>query len=157
MSANDMRASNEAAVQQIEDAGKQAGIVAENERIAAIDAAFKDDPEYAAQCRATKGMTVEQAKAAKFDTLKAANAELTKKNEELTKAAAEKDPSVEFASSDSEGGSASVAEGTVNEKDAKSVEIWNKNEKLRTAFNGNKGAFQACYRNDPETALSFGK
>lgn len=151
-----MKVSNKEAVLSIEDAGKQAGIDAENERCKAIDAAFADDPTFAAECRATKGMTVNDAKAAKFDQVKAKNAELEKKNAELTEKAKAANPPVEFAASDSEGGQA-ADEGTVNEKDAKSIEIWNKNEKLRVAYNGNKTAFQATYRNDPETALSFGK
>jgi hypothetical protein len=156
MSVNDMKSSNEAAVASIEDAGKQAGVDAENERCKAIDAAFPNDPAFAAECRAKKGFTVLEAKAAKFDQVTAANVELAKKNAELTEKAKAANPAIEFASSDSEGGS-SVDEGTVNEKDAKSIEVWNKNEKLRVAYNGNKSAFQATYRNDPETALSFGK
>lgn len=156
MNVDDMKVSNKDAVLSIEDAGKQAGIDAENERCKAIDEAFADDPTFAAECRAKKGMTVLEAKAAKFDQVKAQNAELTKKNAELTEKAKGANPAVEFASSDGESGAASD-ESTVNEKDAKSVEIWNKNEKLRAAYNGNKSAFQATYRHDPETALSFGK
>ena len=156
MNVDDMKVSNKEAVLSIEDAGKQAGVDAENERCKAIDAAFPDDPTFAAECRAKKGMTVLEAKAAKFDQVQAQNVELTKKNAELTQKAQAANPAVEFAASDSEAGT-SADEGTVNEKDAKSIELWNKNEKLRVAFNGNKSAFQATYRNDPETALSFGK
>lgn len=150
-----MKASNEAAVTQIEDAGKKAGAEEERKRVSALTAAFPNEPAFVAECIAKEGFSVTDAKAAKYDVVILENAELKKTNAELTEKT--KQPNVEFAASDSEGKGASVDEGSVDEKDAKSVAIWNKDEKLRAAYNGSKSLFQATYRNDPATALSFGK
>jgi hypothetical protein len=154
MSANDMKASNEAAVIQIEDAGKKVGVENERARIAGLQAAFPNDAVFVAE--ATKqGWNVTEAKAAKFDVVTAQNAELTKENEKLAKVAAEKDPNVTFASSDGENGkSASDNDGlSVDEKDVQSAELWNKSAQLRANFSGEKSAFQALYRHQKEMAL----
>lgn len=154
MTAEDMAASNKDVVAQISHAGKKAGAEAERKRLTDLQAAFPNDAAFVAEAT-TEGWSVTEAKAAKFDAVSAENKELKTKNAELEKAT--KEPAIEFAPSDSEAKGTGADEGTVDEKDAKSVEIWNKNAKIRTAFNGNKNAFQAVYRNDPDEALSFGK
>lgn len=152
-----MAASNKDAVTQIEDAGKKAGAEAERQRIAGLTAAFPNDPDFVKEAT-DKGWSVNDAKAAKFDKVAAENAELKTKNEELTKRAEAKDPNVEFAASDKEGGTNNAADPlTVDEQDAQSTKIWNENAQLRANFSGEKGAFQALYRHDKALALEEAK
>lgn len=147
-----MKASNEHAVMSIEHAGKKAGAEDERKRISDLQAGFPSDPAFVTEAT-SKGWSVTEAKAAKFDVVTAHNVELQKKNDELTKAAAAKDPTVEFAASDKEHQTSVDSEHlTVDEQDKKSAEIWNANPQLRTNFSGEKGAFQALYRHDPELA-----
>lgn len=153
MSVHDMKASNENAVQQIEHAGKKAGAEDERKRISELQAAFPTDPAFVTEATG-KGWSVTEAKAARFDAVSAHNAELQTKNDELAKAAAAKDPNVEFATSDKEGQKASDDGLGVDEKDRKSAELWNASTQLRANFSGEKGAFQALYRHDHEMALA---
>lgn len=155
MSPTEMKVSNPDAVLSIEDAGKKAGAEGERKRLADLQAAFPDDPAYVAECQAKEGFTAIEAMAARYQLVHAQNKELKKENEKLAKVAAEKDPTVEFVASDKEG-AAAVGDDvglTVDDKDAKATELWNKNANLRATFHGGKGSFQALYRNDPQMAL----
>lgn len=150
MTTDEMKVSNSTAVASIEDASKKAGAEDERNRIAGLQAAFPSDAAFVTE--ATKaGWSVTEAKAARFDQVAAHNTELQTKNDELSKKLAEQDPNVEFAASDSEANAETVG-SDVDEKDATSTEIWNKNGNLRASFHGGKTAFQALYRNDPEMA-----
>lgn len=151
MSAADMRASNEAAVVSIEDAGKKAGAEAERKRLAEFNAAFPNEPAFVAECIAKEGYSVRDARADRYEATLAENIELKQKYAELTEAT--KEPELTFASSDTEKSQAGATVSTVDAMDAKSIKIWEKDAALQGRYNGNKAAWQAFYRNDPEGAM----
>jgi hypothetical protein len=137
-----MQISNPAAVAQIQQAGGDA----ENARVQGLIVAFASDPTFLQSCVADKTMTVEKAKAAQFDKVKAENDSL-----KATAVKTPKQPKVGYASSDKPAAkSGTTPVGTEDAAREEAAAVWNANEQLRTEFGGQFNAFVADYKNHPE-------
>lgn len=151
MSAEQMKKSNPEAVQQMEQAAAdKAKEEAKAESAKALDemkAAFPADLEYAIESHKA-GLSVNDAKAKRYDevaaenqTLKTANADLQKKLEE---------GNVEFAGESAEGQEAGATSDDKELENA-AAKIWDKNaNNLQKEFGNNKTAFFAYYKKRPD-------
>ena len=149
MSAEQMKKSNPEAVKQMEEAAAaKAKAEAKAESDKALDemkAAFPEDLDFAIESHKA-GLSVNDAKAKRYDdvsakvkTLETENADLKKKTENLN---------VTFGSDNDESGEAGAKTGD-DEWQNEAAKIWNKDDKLQSEFRGNKTAFFAYYKKRP--------
>lgn len=149
MSAEQMKKSNPDAVKQMEDAAAaKAKEEAKAESAKALDemkAAFPEDLDFAIESHKA-GLSVNDAKAKRYDevaakvkTLETENADLKKNSEKLD---------VTFGVDNDESGEAGAKTGD-DEWQNEAAKIWNKDDKLQSEFSGNKTAFFAYYKKRP--------
>ena len=144
LSEEQMKKSNPEAVQKLQDEAAAKAKSESDAALASMKAAFPDDLEYAIEAH-TKGMSVDQAKANRYDDVAAKFKTLSAENAKL-KADAEKIP-VQFAGDDGEGAQASGAPAEAWENEA--AKLWDKNENgLQAEFAHTKTTFMAYYKNN---------
>jgi len=142
-----LKGSPDAAKEISEKAGTEAA-AAERERLSGLAAAFPDNADFVAEC-VNNELTVEQAKAKRYDTvaeeLKTANAKV----EELeAKQASGGKPN--FLASDEDEDDGDEEDNSVDAKDAAGTKLWNADAELREEFNGKKSTFLADYRRNAD-------
>ncbi|QDT84584.1 hypothetical protein [Gimesia chilikensis] len=149
MTAEQMKKSNPEAVKQMEEAAAaKAKAEAKAESDKALDemkAAFPEDLDFAIESHKA-GLSVNDAKAKRYDevaakvkTLETENADLKKNSEKLD---------VTFGVDNDESGEAGAKTGD-DEWQNEAAKIWNKDDKLQSEFSGNKTAFFAYYKKRP--------
>jgi len=144
LSEEQMKKSNPEAVQKLQDDAAAKAKTESAAALASMKAAFPDDLEFAIEAHAA-GMSVDQAKAKRYDDVAAKNKTLAEENAKL-KAESEKIP-VQFASDDGEGAQASGAPAEAWENEA--AKLWDKNENgLQAEFAHTKTTFLAYYKNN---------
>lgn len=126
------------------DAIGQQAVNKDRERLTALQAAFADNPQLALDAF-TKGWTVDQAKAAQYESLKAENEALKSRQSED----GNRQPTVGYAATPEKESSAATSEDQV---ETVAMAIWNRkeNQDLREEFAGNKSWFLADYKANPE-------
>lgn len=144
LSEEQMKKSNPEAVQKLQDDAAAKAKTESAAALASMKAAFPDDLEFAIEAHGA-GMSVDQAKAKRYDDVAAKNKTLVEENAQL-KAKNEEIP-VQFAGDDSEGTKASGAPTEAWENEA--AKLWDKNENgLQAEFAHTKTTFLAFYKNN---------
>lgn len=149
MTAEQMRKSNPEAVAAIEKAAVEAAQVKTPATIDEMKVAFTDDAAYALDC-VQAGMTVQEAKANRYDSLVESVKSLTNENVDL-KSKIDNSHVNYSESTDSNGGNVSgnLEELSDDELESAAVEYWNNNEQVRLDH-ATKAAFCAYFKNRPE-------
>lgn len=156
LNADQVKASSPEAVGQL----KQEGKTEADTNLKALQAAFPGEEKFVLECQ-TKGLNVEQAKAAKFDAVNAELAQSKLKVAELEAKAATNQstaPVVTFAAGDKNPDGTTKApvagkSATEDEWQAKAAQVWQKNPHLATEFE-NQGDFLAYFKRRPNEDYS---
>lgn len=154
LNADQVKASSPEAVGALQQEGKAQA----EANLKALQAAFPEEPAFVLECQ-SKGLTVDQAKAAKFDSVSAELVQSKLKVKELEEKAANKQsdkPVVTFAAGDKNpDGTAKTAgdKTTEDEWQAKAAQVWQKNPHLATEFH-TQGDFLAYYKRRPDEDYS---
>lgn len=136
-----MQKSNPSAVGELKAAAQKE----DRERLTALQAAFKEDPTFAMEAF-TAGLSVEAAKAKRYDAIAPKVAELEKQNGELkTQVEAGK---VTITRKDQP--ETSLEGKSTDEVEAEALKIWEADGDLRAEFGGEKSAFLAAFKHDPK-------
>lgn len=158
VSVDQLRIGSPEAVASIEAQAADKARADERQRLAGLNAAFGDAPEFVAEC-VSKGLSVEAAKAARFDVVSQQLAEVRTENEKLvnenkdlrariekTKVVFVEEPSGE----QSDGNEASI--------ESRIDAAWNANGgNCQVRFNGIKTAFAALMKASPGKLAEFEK
>lgn len=147
LSAEQMKKSNPEAVKQMEEeAAAKAKTEAKTESAKALSemkAAFPEDLEFAIEAH-SEGLSVEQAKAKRYDDVVEKNKTLETENADLKKQTEKIDVNFAESADEGEGGSKTAAEW-----ENEAAKIWDKNENgLQAEFAHTKTTFLAYYKNN---------
>ena len=141
LSAEQMQKSNPSAVSELQAAAQKQ----DRQRLSDLRAAFKEDPDFAMEAFEA-GLSVDAAKAKRYDAIAPKVADLEKKVGELQ--AAVDANKVNVTMSDTEGKKIEASGGDPLEAEAN--KLWDSNEKLRNEFGGEKKPFLAGFIKNPD-------
>lgn len=142
LSAEQMTKSNPDAVKSLQENAK----AEDRKRLSALQEAFKEDPNFAMEAF-TAGLSVDAAKAKRYDAIAPRVADLEKQVSDL-KAKVE-EGKVTITRSDKDGKTSLEGKST-DDIEAEALKIWEGSEKLRAEFGGEKSAFLAAFKRDPD-------
>lgn len=152
MTEDQMKKSNPEAVQKLQDDAAAKARTESAQALANMKAAFPEDLEFAIEAHGA-GMTVDQAKAKRYDDVLAKNKTLAEENASLKKD--EDELQVKFATeadkTNGPSGKASFAEMSDDELANQAASVWNKLSQADKAEFGNvKSSFFAYFKKFPE-------
>lgn len=164
LSADQMQKSNPDAVASLQQSAAQAAVTAERERIAALTETFASDPEFLKTCINDEHMTVEKAKAAKYDDVAAENQKLVSENARLKAADSQADSDADddsnppFVATDDDDNDAAAGDGEGGDKLAKeAARIWGASSSIRKAFGNDQAAFELGFGDNPDPYRDIAK
>lgn len=141
LSAEQMAKSNPDAVTKLQEEAK----AEDRRRLTELQAAFKEDPNFAMEAF-TAGLSVEAAKAKRYDAIAPKVTELEKQVSDL-KAQVE---SGKVTITRKDEGATSLEGKSTDDVEAEALKIWEADGDLRAEFGGEKGAFLAAFKRDPK-------
>lgn len=123
---------------------QQVGATAERDRVSALTVAFADEPTFLQAAIADPQMTVELAKAKKYDELKPAHAKLVEENAKL-----KTEGVVGFAAGDKPEATGPIGNSDPEALEKEAVSLWNADAQLRAEFEGIYTAYLAGFKAEP--------
>lgn len=143
LSAEQMSKSNPDAVKQLQTAAQQA----DRQRLVELQAAFPNDAGFALQSY-TDGLSVEAAKAKRYDELAPKVSELEKKVGEMQQEIDSNKVTVTVSDVDSKPNAKASQQG--GDLETEGLKLWESDANLRNNFGGEKTAFLADFKRHPD-------
>lgn len=137
-----MQISNPDAVKSLQEDAK----AEDRKRLTALQEAFKEDPNFAMQAF-TDGLSVDAAKAKRYDAIAPKVADLEK---QVTDLKAQVEGNKVNVTIKENTGSKDLTAKSTDEVEAEALKIWEGDENLRAEFGGEKSPFLAAFKRDPK-------